>query len=152
MVSVAVYSLNEHLLDWIISLLLDLWCEFKSLPCHFFFLGMIAVFRAWSVLQSSRKSAQARLLIGVKTIRKSISKGMDSTVVAYSSDEIRQSQGKTLIPITICVHLTDNVEWNSAYHKVLLIRSTSISGLPGEISIISDMQMIPPLWQKVKKN
>ena len=26
------------------------------------------------------------------------------------------------------------------------------SGLPGEISITSDMQMIPPLWQKVKKN
>ena len=25
------------------------------------------------------------------------------------------------------------------------------SGLPGEISIISDMQMIPPLWQKGKK-
>ena len=26
------------------------------------------------------------------------------------------------------------------------------SGLPGELSIISDMQMTPPLWQKVKKN
>ena len=26
------------------------------------------------------------------------------------------------------------------------------SRLPGEISIISDMQMIPPLWQKVKKS
>ena len=26
------------------------------------------------------------------------------------------------------------------------------SGLPGEISIASDMQMTPPLWQKVKKN
>ena len=26
------------------------------------------------------------------------------------------------------------------------------SGLPGDISITSDMQMIPPLWQKVKKN
>ena len=25
------------------------------------------------------------------------------------------------------------------------------SRLPGEISITSDMQMIPPLWQKVKK-
>jgi len=24
--------------------------------------------------------------------------------------------------------------------------------LPGDISIISDMQMIPPLWQKPKKN
>ena len=26
------------------------------------------------------------------------------------------------------------------------------SRLPGEISVISDMHMIPPLWQKVKKN
>ena len=26
------------------------------------------------------------------------------------------------------------------------------SRLPGEISITSDMQMIPPLWQKVKRN
>ena len=26
------------------------------------------------------------------------------------------------------------------------------SGLLGETSITSDMQMIPPLWQKVKKN
>ena len=26
------------------------------------------------------------------------------------------------------------------------------SRLPGEIPITSDMQMIPPLWQKVKKN
>ena len=25
------------------------------------------------------------------------------------------------------------------------------SRLPGEISITSDMQMIPPLWQKLKK-
>ena len=26
------------------------------------------------------------------------------------------------------------------------------AGFPGEISITSDMQMTPPLWQKVKKN
>ena len=26
------------------------------------------------------------------------------------------------------------------------------SRLQGEISVISDMQMIPPLWQKVKRN
>ena len=26
------------------------------------------------------------------------------------------------------------------------------SRLPGEISITSDIQIIPPLWQKVKKN
>ena len=29
---------------------------------------------------------------------------------------------------------------------------TGISTLPGEISITSDMQMTPPLWQKVKRN
>ena len=27
-----------------------------------------------------------------------------------------------------------------------------VSRLPGEISITSDMQMTPPLWQKAKKN
>ena len=26
------------------------------------------------------------------------------------------------------------------------------AGLPGEISITTDMQMTPPLWQKVKRN
>ena len=35
-------------------------------------------------------------------------------------------------------------------HKLEI--SGDISGMPGEISITSDMQMTPPLWQKVKKN
>ena len=51
------------------------------------------------------------------------------------------------------------------YHRVYLtyMRSTSWetlgwnkhkleSRLPGEISVTSDMQMTPPLWQKVKRN
>ena len=34
-----------------------------------------------------------------------------------------------------------------------IMRNTGLeSRLPGEISITSDMQMTPPLWQKVKKN
>ena len=33
-----------------------------------------------------------------------------------------------------------------------LIKHKLESGLPGEISITSDMQMTPLLWQKVKKN
>ena len=36
-----------------------------------------------------------------------------------------------------------NVELNEAQAE---------SRLPGQVSITSDMQMIPPLWQKVKKN
>ena len=33
-----------------------------------------------------------------------------------------------------------------------LMKHTLESRLPGEISITSDMQMTPPLWQKVKRN
>ena len=32
-----------------------------------------------------------------------------------------------------------------------LDEAQAVSRLPGEISITSDMQMTPPLWQKVKK-
>ena len=41
----------------------------------------------------------------------------------------------------------------SAYHeKRWTGRNKLESRLPGEISITSDMQMTPPLWQKVKRN
>ena len=36
--------------------------------------------------------------------------------------------------------------------KKKLMKHKLESRLPGEISIISDIQMTPPLWQKVKKN
>ena len=36
--------------------------------------------------------------------------------------------------------------------KAWLLKHNLESRLPGEISITSDMQMTPPLWQKVKKN
>ena len=38
-------------------------------------------------------------------------------------------------------HLRETLGWKK--HKLE-------SRLPGEISVTSDMQMIPPLWQKVK--
>ena len=39
------------------------------------------------------------------------------------------------------------IMWNAG-----LMKHKLESRLPGEISITSDMQMTPPLWQKVKKN
>ena len=33
-----------------------------------------------------------------------------------------------------------------------LMKQKLESRLPGEVSLTSDMQMTPPLWQKVKKN
>ena len=44
------------------------------------------------------------------------------------------------------------------FYAVYIMRNTGLeehkleSRLLGEISITSDMQMTPPLWQKVKKN
>ena len=40
-------------------------------------------------------------------------------------------------------YIMRNADWKK--HKVE-------SRLPGEISITSDMQMTPPLWQKLKRN
>jgi len=37
-------------------------------------------------------------------------------------------------------------------HDVEKLEHKLESRLPGEISITSDMQMTPPLWQKVKRN
>ena len=42
-------------------------------------------------------------------------------------------------------------------HAEYIMRNTGLeetleSRLPGEVSITSDMQMTPPLWQEVKKN
>ena len=38
------------------------------------------------------------------------------------------------------------------YAEYIMGNAKLESRLQGEISITSDMQMIPPLWQKVKKN
>ena len=45
----------------------------------------------------------------------------------------------------ICIPTADRETLDWKKHKLE-------SRLPGEISINSDMQMIPPLWQKVKRN
>ena len=41
---------------------------------------------------------------------------------------------------------------NTSYEMSGWMKHKLESRLPGEISITSDMQMTPPLWQKVKKN
>ena len=41
---------------------------------------------------------------------------------------------------------------NTSYKMLGWMKHKLKSRLLGEISIISDMQMTPPLWQKVKKN
>ena len=45
-----------------------------------------------------------------------------------------------------------NIYAEHIMRKAWLKEAQVESRLPGEISITSDMQMIPPLWQKVKRN
>ena len=51
---------------------------------------------------------------------------------------------------------TERKQKQHQYNTVISLQLIKINGkkkrLPGAISITSDMQMIPPLWQKVKKN
>ena len=47
-----------------------------------------------------------------------------------------------------CLTYMQNTSWETLDWKKHKLESR----LPGEISITSDMQMTPPLWQKVKKN
>ena len=48
-----------------------------------------------------------------------------------------------LCPLTMVVFIQNYMGWKKQKLE---------SRLPGEISITSDMQMTPPLWQKVKRN
>ena len=41
---------------------------------------------------------------------------------------------------------------DSSYEMLGWMTHKLESRLPGEISVTSDMQMTPPLWQKVKRN
>ena len=60
----------------------------------------------------------------------------------------RKRSTSRLYIITLLIH----------FYAVYIMRNAGLkkhkleSRLPGEISIISDMQMTPPLWQKVKRN
>ena len=55
-------------------------------------------------------------------------------------------QGCILLPYLLNLH-AEYIMRNAGLDEAQLE-----SRLPGEISITSDMQMTPPLWQKVKKN
>ena len=55
----------------------------------------------------------------------------------------RRTLGKGVVCMKLQMAKQSTLDWKK--HKLE-------SRLPGEISITSDMQMTPPLWQKVKRN
>ena len=78
--------------------------------------------------------------------------GQEATVRTGHGKQTGSKLGKEYVKAVYChpVYLTymqstsrETLDWKK--HKLE-------SRLPGEISITSDMQMTPPLWQKVKRN
>ena len=60
--------------------------------------------------------------------------------------------GKEYVKAVYCHPAYLTYMQNTSYKMPGCMKPELESRLPGEISITSDMQMTPPLWQKVKKN
>ena len=59
--------------------------------------------------------------------------------------------GKGYVKAVYC-HPAYLISLQSTSREMLDLKHKQESRLPGEISITSDMQMTPPLWQKAKRN
>ena len=60
--------------------------------------------------------------------------------------------GKEYVKAVYCHHAYLTYIQSTSYKMLGWIKHKLESRLLGEISKTSDMQMIPPLWQKVKRN
>ena len=60
--------------------------------------------------------------------------------------------GKEYVKAVYCHPAYLTYTQNTSWETLGWMKHKLESRLPGEISIILDMQMTPPLWQKVKKN
>ena len=60
--------------------------------------------------------------------------------------------GKEYVSAVYCLPAYLTNMQNTSWETLSWMKHKLESRLPGEISITSDMQMTPPLWQKAKKN
>ena len=60
--------------------------------------------------------------------------------------------GKEYIKVVYCHPAYLTYMQSTSFEMLGWMKHKLESRLPGEISITSDMQMAPPLWQKVKRN
>ena len=66
--------------------------------------------------------------------------------------QIGSKSGKEYIKVVYCYPADLTYIQSKSLEMLSWMKHKLESRLPGEISITSDMQMTPPLWQKVKKN
>ena len=66
--------------------------------------------------------------------------------------QIGSKLGKEYVKTVYCHPAYLTYMQSTSYEMLGWMKHKLESRLPGEISITSDMQMIPPLWQRVKNN
>ena len=76
--------------------------------------------------------------------------GQETTVRIGHGTVAGSKLGKEYIKAVYCYPAYLTYIQNTSYKMPGLMKHKLKSSLPGEISIISDTQMTPPLWQKVK--
>ena len=78
--------------------------------------------------------------------------GQEATVrTGHGTTDWFQS-GKGYVKAAYCHPAYLTYMQNTSYKMLGWMKHKLERRLPGEISITSDMQMTPPLWQKVKRN
>ena len=70
----------------------------------------------------------------------------------YMEQQTGSKSGKEYIKAVYCHPSYLTYMWSTSYEMPGWMKHKLESRSLGEISITSDMQMIPPLWQKVKTN
>ena len=70
----------------------------------------------------------------------------------YMEQQTGFKLGKEYVKAVYCYPAYLTYMQSTSYKMLGWIKHNLESRFPGEISITSDMQMAPPLWQKMKKN
>ena len=78
--------------------------------------------------------------------------GQEATVRTGLEQQTASKSGKEYIKVIYCHPVYLNYMQNTSCQMPGWMTHNLESRLPGEISTTSDMQMAPPLWQKVKMN
>ena len=78
--------------------------------------------------------------------------GQEATVRIGMEQQTGSKSGKVYVKAAYCHPAYLAYMQSTSFEMPDWMKHKLKSRLPGELSITSDMQMTPPLWQKVKKN
>ena len=105
--------------------------------------------KLWKILQ---EMGIPEMGIGVTCLLRNLYAGQEATVRTGHGTTDSFQIGKEYINAVYCHTAYLTYMQSKSWETLGWMKHILESRLPEEISISSDMQMIPPLWQKVKKN